>query len=152
MSQRCFAVCGVVFIDEKVLLVRHTYGRAKGRILLPGGYVKEKELPTDAIAREIFEETSVISKAETLFCVQFKLEQWCAVFQMQYLSGIPQSDCHENNEVLLLPLKEALDRPDITNMSHAILTSIYNGTYTKLKQGTYCPDYLQPEEHRIFGV
>ena len=48
-NNRHFAVCGIVEIDGRILLVRHTYGVAKGRILLPGGYVKENELPTNAI-------------------------------------------------------------------------------------------------------
>ena len=38
MNGRHFAVCGIVEIGGKILLVRHTYGTAKGRILVPGGY------------------------------------------------------------------------------------------------------------------
>ncbi len=33
--------------------------------------------------------------------MQFKAEQWCAVFIMDYVSGIPKSDGYENSEVLL---------------------------------------------------
>ena len=58
-NNRFFAVCGIVEMAGKLLLVRHTYGTAKDRILLPGGYVKGNELPTLAVAREIFEETGV---------------------------------------------------------------------------------------------
>ncbi len=39
MNHRQFTVCGFVLMEGKVLLVRHTYGTAEGRILLPGGYV-----------------------------------------------------------------------------------------------------------------
>ncbi len=39
MNNRHFTVCGLLLIDGRVLLVRHTYGTAEGRILLPGGYV-----------------------------------------------------------------------------------------------------------------
>ena len=53
-NNKNFAVCGIVEIGEKILLVRHTYGTAKDRILLPGGYVKAGEIPTTAIEREIF--------------------------------------------------------------------------------------------------
>ena len=73
-NNNSFAVCGIVEIDNKILLVRHTYGTAKDRILLPGGYVKESELPTTAIEREIFEETSVVCKAKDLYSMQFKSE------------------------------------------------------------------------------
>ena len=79
-NNRFFAVCGIVEIDGKILLVRHTYGVAKNRILLPGGYVRENELPTLAAEREIFEETGVSCKANELFSMQFKSEQWCTVF------------------------------------------------------------------------
>ncbi len=39
MGNGLITVCGIVEIDSKVLLVRHTYGTAKNRILCPGGYV-----------------------------------------------------------------------------------------------------------------
>ena len=57
MNNKYYTVCGIVEIDGKVLLVRHTYGNARNRILLPGGYVHENELPTTAAEREILEET-----------------------------------------------------------------------------------------------
>ena len=52
MNNPCFTVCGIVAIQGKILLVRHTYGIAKGRILLPGGCVREGELPDRAVERE----------------------------------------------------------------------------------------------------
>ena len=36
MNNKYFTVCGLLLIDGRVLLVRHTYGTAKDRILLPG--------------------------------------------------------------------------------------------------------------------
>ena len=80
-------MCGIVEIDNKILLVRHTYGTAKDRILLPGGYVKDDEIPTTAIEREIYEETSVVCKAKDLYSMQFKSEQWCAVLTAEYVSS-----------------------------------------------------------------
>lgn len=53
MNNKFYTVCGITDIDGKVLLVRHTYGAAKDRILLPGGFVHENELPTSAAEREI---------------------------------------------------------------------------------------------------
>ena len=58
-NTKVFAVCGIVENENKILLVRHTYGTAKDRILLPGGYVKENEIPTISAEREILEETGV---------------------------------------------------------------------------------------------
>lgn len=150
-STRHFAVCGILEIDGKILFVRHTYGTAKDRILLPGGYVKEKELPTKAVEREFFEETSVVCKAGEIFSVQFKPEEWCIVFTLSYVSGEPKSDGYENSEVLLLTVDEALARDDITNMSREIL-----GAYKENKKGLARGDYIAKaytaEDYVIFGV
>ena len=150
-NNKSFAVCGIVEIDNKILLVRHTYGTAKDRILLPGGYVKENELPTTAIEREIFEETSVICKSKDLFSVQFKTEQWCAVFTMDYISGEPKSDGYENSEVLLLSVEDALLCDDLTNMSRELLKA-----YNKNKAGLIKSDYIakscSESDYVIFGV
>ncbi len=137
MNSKSFAVCGIIEIDEKILFVRHTYGVAKGRILLPGGYVKENELPTTAIEREIFEETGVSCRAKDLYSMQFKSEQWCAVFTMEYVSGEPKSDGYENSEVLILSVDEALSRDDLTNMSREILRA-----YKENKNGLKKSDYI----------
>ncbi len=146
-----FAVCGIVEIDSKILFVRHTYGVAKDRILLPGGYVKENELPTFAIEREIFEETSVNCQAKDLFSMQFKSEQWCAVFTMEYKSGTPESDGYENSEILLLTIDEVLERDDLTNMSRELLNAYKNN-----KNGLVKSDYLAKartkNDYVIFGV
>lgn len=150
-NTRHFAVCGIVEIDGKILLVRHTYGVAKDRILLPGGYVKENELPTSAIEREIFEETGVVCKAKELYSMQFKSEQWCAVFTMDYISGKPTSDGNENSEVLLLTIEDTLARDDLTNMSREILKA-----YKETKKGLSKSDYISKDrtenDYVIFGV
>ena len=146
-----FAVCGIVEKDDKILLVRHTYGTAKDRILLPGGYVKENELPTTAIEREILEETSVVCKAKELYSMQFKAEQWCAVFAMDYISGEPKSDGYENCEVLLLSVEDALLCDDLTNMSREILKS-YKDNKNGLKKSDYIANARTENDYVIFGV
>ena len=150
-NTKAFAVCGIVEIENKILLVRHTYGTAKDRILLPGGYVKENELPTTAIEREIFEETSVVCKVKELYSMQFKSEQWCAVFNMEYVSGEAESDGYENSEVLLLSVDEALARDDLTNMSREIIKAFKDN-----KKGLAKSDYISkdrtPDDYVIFGV
>lgn len=145
-------MCGIVEIEGKVLLVRHTYGSAEGRILLPGGYVTEGELATLAAEREILEETGVRCKVRSLISMQFKPEQWCAVFVMDHLGGEPRSDGHENSEVLLLSVKEAIKRDDITNMSREILTEYLNADHSELKKSAYLPKNSTAEDYVIFGV
>lgn len=147
-----FAVSGVVFIEDKVLLVRHTYGMAINKLLIPGGHVKEKELPTDAIVREILEETKILTQAESIISVQFKPEQWCIIFKMSYLSGIPEPDHSEISEVMLLTLDEALARDDITQTTRAILETMSLNKGNELTAGNFCPSSAEPAEYKIFGV
>ncbi len=151
MSNKYYTVCGVVMIDRKLLLVRHTYGTAKDRILLPGGYVNEYEMPTAAIEREIMEETSVEAKVNSLMAVQFKPDQWCTVFLMDYVDGMPKSDGYENSEVLLLAPEDALKRDDLTNMSRVIIEKIINGMDT-LNKSDYIAKSSDKDSYVIFGV
>ena len=151
MNNKYYAVCGIVKIDGKILLVRHTYGSAKDRILLPGGYVKEGELPTKAAEREILEETGVTAKAEYVFSVQFKPEQWCVIFLMDYIEGTPRSDGYENSEVLLLTAEEAVQREDITNLSRAVLKAYLNND-GGLKKSRYMRNGSTDEDYVIFGI
>lgn len=151
MNNKYYTVCGIVEINGKIMLVRHTYGTAKGRILLPGGYVKESELPTLAAEREIFEETSVKSRARSVMSIQFKPEQWCVCFVMEYISGEPRSDGAENDEVVLLTPQEAVNREDITNLSREILTAYING-YAELNKSGYIAKSSTADDYAIFGV
>ena len=150
-NNKHFTVCGIVEIENKILLVRHTYGTAKDRILLPGGYVKEDEIPTVSAEREIHEETGVTCKSKDLFSMQFKSDQWCAVFTMEYVSGTPKSDGYENSEVLLLTVNEALERDDLTNMSREILKA-YKENKTGLKKSNYIAKACDESNYAIFGV
>ena len=151
MNNKYYTVCGIVEIDSKILLVRHTYGIAKDRILLPGGYVMENELPTVAVEREILEETGIVAKAKSIIAMQFKPDQWCAVFETEYVSGTPKSDGYESNEVLLLPAEEAIIRDDITNMSREILKA-YIEKHSSLEKSDYIAKTSNKDNYVIFGV
>lgn len=151
MGNGFFTVCGIVEIDSKVLLVRHTYGAAKDRILVPGGYVEENELPTTAIEREILEETGVVVKVKSLLSVQFKINQWCPVFICEYVSGIPKSDNYENSEILLLDIDEAINREDITNMSRELLKIYKTNKKTPLTKRDYLSKNTTEMQYALFG-
>ena len=151
MNNKFYTVCGIVEIDGKVLLVRHTYGAAKDRILLPGGFVQENELATTAAEREIHEETGVKATVRSLISMQFKPQQWCAVFVMDHVSGEPRSDGYENSEVLLLSPEEAVTRDDITNMSRELLKA-YIEKKADLSKSGYVPASADKGSYAIFGI
>jgi ADP-ribose pyrophosphatase YjhB (NUDIX family) len=56
-------VRGGVFADDRVLLVRE---RTDGRWTLPGGWVDVNDAPSDAVAREIYEESGYRARAVKL--------------------------------------------------------------------------------------
>lgn len=149
MNNKYYTVCGITEIGGKILLVRHAYGMAKDRILLPGGFVCEGELPDKAAEREILEETGVIAKARSVFAVQFKTEQWCVVFVMDYVRGTPRSDGHENSEVLLLTADEALARTDLTNLSRELI-SAYAKRGAVLGKSAYVPASSDSESYSLY--
>ena len=94
------SVGGVCIKDGKVLLARHTYGSGKGKLIIPGGYVKIGELAQDALIREFKEETSVTIEPEKLIGIRFSEKDWYAVFKVNYVEGMAKSDNDENNEVV----------------------------------------------------
>ncbi len=151
MGNGYFTVCGIVEIESKILLVRHTYGAAKDRILVPGGYVEENELPNMAIEREILEETGVVAKAKSLSSVQFKANQWCPVFICEYVRGTPKSDNYENSEILLLNINEAINRNDITNMSREILKIYKDNREKVLPKNDYLAKNTTEQSYALFG-
>jgi ADP-ribose pyrophosphatase YjhB (NUDIX family) len=59
-------VRGVVFRDEKLLLVRE---RADGLWTLPGGWADVNDAPSEAVEREILEESGFKTRAERLLAV-----------------------------------------------------------------------------------
>lgn len=151
MNNKYYTVCGIVEIDGKVLLVRHTYGSAKNRILCPGGYVEENELPTTAIEREVLEETGVVVRTKSLLSMQFKSNQWCAVFVLEYVSGTPKSDHYENSEVLLISPEQAIEREDITNMRRELLKIYLKNKNGGIPQNDYIAKSATAQEYVLFG-
>ena len=115
------SVGGIVLKDGCVLLVRHTYGAGKGKLIIPGGYVKIGETPQEALIREVGEETSIVAVPTKLVGMRFNLKDWYAVFLMDYVEGEPRSDEDENDQALFLPVEEALESPDVPDLTRVLL-------------------------------
>ena len=117
------SVGAVVIRDGRVLLGRHTYGPGKGRLILPGGYVQKGETPQQAVAREVLEETRVRVRAGRVVGIRFNMKDWYVLFAAEYLSGTGEPGDEENSEVVWLPIEEALERPDVPDLTKRAIQS-----------------------------
>lgn len=122
-----WGVGGVVLRGNEILLVRHTYGAAKGQLLIPGGYVQNGEMPEAAVIREVFEETGVTAVVKDFIGIRFQIKNWYAMFLLDYVSGKPKSDGDENDFVGFMPLSEAAQHKDMTKLSRLLVKSVING-------------------------
>ena len=120
------SVTGVVFQNEKVLLARHTYGRGKGLLIIPGGYVQNDETPQEALKREYLEEVNIVVEPKQIIGVRFNMKDWYVAFYAEYISGTAQSDNDENDEVVWLDINEALSREDVPELSKQLIKCALN--------------------------
>jgi len=122
MEDNNFASVGVIVLkDNKILLVRHTYGSAAGKLLNPGGMIQQGELPTDAVKREVLEETGVTVNPIGMLSIRCAPNNWYMVFLAEYVSGEPKSDGVENSEALFMDCGELLRRDDATDTVKTLL-------------------------------
>ena len=127
MEDNKFASVGVIVLREnKILLVRHTYGSAAGMLLNPGGFIKQDELPTDAVKREVLEETGVIVNPVGMLSIRCAPKNWYMVFLAEYVSGEPKSDGCENSEAIFMDCDELLRRDDATPTVKTLLKIALN--------------------------
>ena len=121
----CFSVGCIVRRKKQVLLVRHTYGREKGKLLIPGGFCHENELLEEAAVWEVFEEASITAGVKRILGIRCDRKTWYLLFEMDYVDGIPTSDMNENNEVLFCEISDALTR-NCTEITKVSLRKILN--------------------------
>ena len=119
-----FSVGCIVRKENQVLLVRHTYGGANGKLLIPGGFCRENELLEEAAVREVLEETSIVAEVKRMVGIRCERNNWYMLLEMKYVEGIPTSDMQENSEVLFCEISDALTRDDCTEMTKVALRKI----------------------------
>ena len=72
-------------------------------------------MPTDAVKREVLEETGVVIDPIGMLCVRCSHKDWYMVFLAEYVSGEVKSDSAENNEAIFMDCDELLQRQDATD-------------------------------------
>ena len=55
---------------------RHTYGGANGKLLIPGGFCHENELPEEAAVREVSEETGISAAVKRMAGIRCERNSW----------------------------------------------------------------------------
>ncbi len=123
-----FSTGCIVTKGNEVLLVRHTYGGARGKLLIPGGFCKENELPEEAAVREVLEETNITAEVKRMAGIRCDRKTWYLLFEMDYVDGVPTSDMNENSEAIFCDISEALTRDDCTEMTKTALRKVLDGS------------------------
>ena len=137
------SVAGVCLKDGKVLLARHTYGSGKGKLIIPGGYVKFGELPEETLVREYLEETGVKVRAGRLLGIRFNEKDWYVVFAAEYIEGVERSDGDENSEVVWMDVAEALQDETVPGLTKTMIECALKGDgfeltpYQTTRPGSY---------------
>ena len=113
----------------KALLVRQTYGGAKGKWVLPGGFAAHDELLDEAAARELREETGVEGVAEGVIGVRTRYRPEggavYVIFKMRLVSGTPQADNFEVDAAQFFTAEEVAALPNIMeSMRQAALAAL----------------------------
>ncbi len=141
---------GAALVHEgKVLLVRQTYGGAKGKWVLPGGFASHEELLDAAAARELREEAGVEGVAEGVVGVRTRYRPnggaVYVVFKMRLVSGTPQADNFEVDAAQFFTAEEIAALPNIMeSMRQAALAALRaegSGLIETHCEGQSGPDY-----------
>ena len=149
-NERCHSlgVGGFCFHEDKVLLVKHDSGAAQNHWCQPGGYVTVGESLTDALEREILEETGVITKVSNLMMIRHLardsksrglVSDILLVYRVDYLSGEPKADLEEVEEARFIPLSKINDYP-LTDLCKTMISILLK------KPGLDKLNYAPPNE------
>lgn len=119
-------VGGLIYYQQKYLLVKQAYGEYKGLWILPGGHVKQGERIHAAAEREVFEESNIRAEAEGIIAVRSRIRtplttDCYLVFQMIYLEGIPRPDGKEVDEAKFLSHEEIDRCENVVNLTRIIV-------------------------------
>ncbi len=148
-NRKVSASC-VVKRDNRVLMVKHTYGAANGKYLIPGGFCEEGELPQKSAEREVMEETGVAVVASDLLAVRFtKQEVWC-IFRGEYVKGEPASDNDENEDALFMSIEEALSSETVVATTREILKSVLRADKQTLQKSSFVNEKFDADTWQLF--
>ncbi len=134
-------VGGIVIHEERVLLVKVTYGH-QGWIL-PGGYVRPTETMGDAVKREVLEETALLVEPLELVSVRNRITEGrndlYVTFLVKVVGGELKPDGKEIAEARYFTLAEMEDRKDVPRLNPRILRRVLEAKRTRFTLSNYKP-------------
>ncbi|MDR3583964.1 MAG: NUDIX hydrolase [Desulfosporosinus sp.] len=134
-------VGGVLWHNDKVLLVQRGHNPGKGMWTIPGGYVDQGEPIGEAIIREILEETGIKAKPLSIIGLRdlpSERHDTYIIFLMEFLGGTLQAQPGEVSDLGFFSLKECstLPIPSLTlsalDASHAVSQGLVFNSDVKL--------------------
>lgn len=119
-------VGGLIFYQNKYLLVKQAYGEYKGLWIMPGGHVKQGEAIHTAVEREVFEESNIRAEAEGIIAIRSRIRtplttDCYLVFMMNYLEGNPKPDGKEVEAAKFLDYDEIDRCENLVNLTKIII-------------------------------
>ena len=125
-------VGGVLWHNNKVLLVQRAHNPGKGMWTIPGGYVDQGESIGEAIIREIQEETGIKVKPLAIIALRDRPDEkhdTYIIFLMQFLGGTLQAQPEEVSDLGFFTLEEChtLPIPPLTLSALEASHSVFKG-------------------------
>ena len=140
--------------DEKLLVVRKTYGPSKGLWTIPSGYVEPRESIVQTIEREVKEETGIAGRAGSILGIRNRVTETAndtfLIFAMTYVSGEPQPDRVEVSEAAFRPLAELRASESSAPFTRAIISKLAQTAGLRLDPYTPSGDPTHPLAYLLY--
>lgn len=117
-------VGGVVWLKNKVLLVRRAYEPGKGTWTIPGGFVDQRESIAEAIVREIREETGIITEPLSIISLRDRPDEkhdLYVIFLLRYLGGTLKAEQEEVSDIGFFSSEECETLHPLANLSRCAI-------------------------------
>lgn len=66
-------------------------------------------------------QASVVVEPKEIIGIRFNLKDWYVAFAADYVSGEATSDHDENDDVVWMPVEEALEREDVPDLTKKLI-------------------------------
>lgn len=129
-------VGAIVAKENQILLVKHSYGPTKGKWDFVRGYVEPGETVSEAVKREVLEETGIVASPSAIVGVRNQVKQstqgqiqndLLVIYRMQYVSGEVRADHKEIVEAIFMDRLEALSNGFVGDWAKSIVRAMDEG-------------------------